>query len=145
MAPAARYTQEELMKRLKIPVDEYTTPSPLTVASSEPLERVAALMRENGFRHVPVVDGTEVSGIISERDVKLLAGIAGTEAVTAGDIMVVKPYCTESGTPLEQVVLEMSRRKIGSVIVVDGRQIVGIFTSTDALNALVEILRGELP
>ena len=41
--------------------------------------------------------------------------------------------------------LAMSKQKIGSAVVSDHNEIVGIFTSTDALNALVEILRGQLP
>jgi acetoin utilization protein AcuB len=133
------------MKHLKIPVDEYTTPSPLTVTRDALLPEVAALMRENGFRHVPVVEHSHPIGIISERDVKLLTGVGGTAAVSAGAVMVSHPYCVESGTPLEDVVLAMSRQKIGSVLVNDGGQIVGIFTSTDAMNALVEILRGDVP
>jgi len=55
------------------------------------------------------------------------------------------PYVVESGTPLDQVALEMSNRKIGSAIVRNFDSFnYGIFTSTDALNALIEVVRGQI-
>lgn len=42
---------------------------------------------------------------------------------------------------LDEVAYEMSSRKIGGVIVNEGSKFLGIFTSTDALNALIEITR----
>ncbi len=133
------------MRRLKIPVDEYTTPSPLTVDSRATVPRIRDIMREYGVRHVPVVDDRKAVGIISDRDLRILDHCEGTDAITAQDVMVKDPYTVESGTSLEDVVLQMSKHKIGSAVVSANGEIVGIFTSTDALNALVEILRGQMP
>src|SRR5438552_1265719 len=133
------------MRRLKIPVDEYTTPSPYTVDPRTTVPRIRALMVEHGVRHVPVVNARKAIGIISDRDLRILDHCEGTDAITAQDVMIREPYMVESGTSLEDVVLSMSKHKIGSAVVCDGGEIVGIFTSTDALNALVEILRGQLP
>ncbi len=133
------------MRRLKIPVDEYTSPSPLTVERTETVPRIRDLMRVNGVRHVPVVEGNHPIGIISDRDLRMLDHLDGAEAVTAADVMTQAPYTVESGTSLEEVVFGMSRQKVGSAVVCDHGEIVGIFTSTDALNALVEILRGQMP
>lgn len=133
------------MRRLKIPVDEYTTPSPLTVDSRATVPLIRDIMREYGVRHVPVVDERKAVGIISDRDLRILDHCEGTDAITAYDVMVKDPYTVESGTSLEDVVLQMSKHKIGSAVVSANGEIVGIFTSTDALNALVEILRGQMP
>lgn len=133
------------MKQLRIPVDEYTTPSPLTVEASTPLDELVTMMRSNEIRHVPVVNNDRAIGIISDRDVRMMMNIEGASRLCAKDIMHADPYTVESGTSLEDVVLEMSKHKIGSAIINDNGTIVGIFTSTDALNALVEVLRGDLP
>jgi acetoin utilization protein AcuB len=133
------------MKRLNIPVDEYTTPSPVTVSSQTSMPDLMAIMKNYEIRHIPVVDDEVAVGIISDRDLKMMMNVEGANALQAGDLMHDHPYTVESGTSLEQVVLEMSKNKIGSAIVNNDGNIVGIFTSTDALNALVEVLRGEVP
>jgi len=133
------------MKRLRIPVDEYTTPSPVTVPSTTTMPDLIELMKNYEIRHIPVVDDEVAVGIISDRDVKMMMNIEGASALQAKDFMHDNPFTVESGTSLEQVVLEMSKNKIGSAIVNNEGNIVGIFTSTDALNALVEVLRGEVP
>ncbi len=61
--------------------------------------------------------------------------------------MTANPYIVEPDVELEKVVFHMSKNKIGSAIVkFDGgaNTEFGIFTSTDALNALLEVLRGEI-
>jgi acetoin utilization protein AcuB len=62
--------------------------------------------------------------------------------VRAADIMATDPVAVTAGTPLDEVAYAMSDRKIGSVIVnEDTGEFLGIFTVTDALNALIEISR----
>lgn len=133
------------MHRLLIPVDEYTSPSPLTVERTTTVPRVREIMQTHGVRHVPVVDGKHPVGIVSDRDLRMLDHCDGTDAITAADVMVRDPYTVESGASLEDVAYGMSKRKVGSAVVCDHGEIVGIFTSTDALNALIEILRGQTP
>ena len=55
------------------------------------------------------------------------------------------PIAVSADTPLDDVALTLSERKIGSVIVneKDGT-LLGIFTVTDALNALIEITRASV-
>ena len=50
------------------PVSELMTPSPETVEPDESAGQAAVLMIHGGFRHLPVVDGGTVAGIISIRD-----------------------------------------------------------------------------
>jgi acetoin utilization protein AcuB len=133
------------MKQLKIPVDEYTTPSPVTVDADTPMCDLIELMQDKEIRHIPVVSADAAIGIISDRDVRMVMNVEGAQALRARDLMHADPFTVESGTSLEDVVFAMSKNKIGSAIVNDNGNIVGIFTSTDALNALVEVLRGDLP
>lgn len=129
---------------MKIPVDEFTTPAPYQVGVSEPISVVRQLMHQTGIRHLPVVENNKPVGIISSRDIALMEMLGPYDDMLAKDVMHSDPFTVVSGSTLETAALEMSSRKIGSAIVVDDEGcLVGIFTSTDALNALVEILRDD--
>ncbi|HEX2506410.1 MAG TPA: CBS domain-containing protein [Gaiellaceae bacterium] len=54
-------------------VGERMTRHPETVGSDETTDHAAALMIHGGFRHLPVVDGGEVKGILSIRDLMKVA------------------------------------------------------------------------
>ncbi len=127
-----------------VPVEEFTTPDPITRNGDMAIEDLRQLMEEHGIRHLPVVRGDTVIGVISDRDVRLVSGLSAAEKlqVSAADIMAADPVTVRATTPLDEVAYVMSDRKVGSVIVLDedGR-LFGIFTATDALNALIEIVR----
>ena len=50
-------------------VSEVMTPKPRSVAADESIEECLFIMREFGFRHLPIVDGSELKGLVSLRDV----------------------------------------------------------------------------
>ena len=50
-------------------VRQWMTPDPVTAPPDLPLDDAAQIMLENGFRHLPVVDGSNVLGIVSLRRV----------------------------------------------------------------------------
>ena len=50
-------------------VSEVMTPKPRAVAADETIEECLFIMREFGFRHLPIVDGKELKGLVSLRDV----------------------------------------------------------------------------
>ena len=129
-----------------INVDEFTTPDPVVVNCKTPLTEMKSMMQANGFRHLLVEDDNKkLVGLVSERDIasfsasQIFAELVA-ENVTANDLLTVSPE-----TKLYDVALQMSENKFGSAVVVDANQTpIGIFTATDALNALVEVLRGDL-
>jgi len=90
-----------------------------------------------------VVREHKVVGIITDRDVRLVSGLSAAEKyqVQARDLMALDPLMFSVGTPLEDVAQAMAERKIGSVIVNDpDGALLGIFTATDALKALIEMI-----
>ena len=132
------------MSAFRVPVDEYTTPNPITASEEASVEDLSTLMQENGIRHVPIVRGGNVVGVVSERDLRLIAGLKLAEKnfVRAADIMAPNPVMVDREDSLDDVAFEMSEKKIGSVMVMDeDNELYGIFTATDALNALIEIAR----
>jgi CBS domain-containing protein len=50
-------------------VSEVMTPNPRAVAADETIDECLFIMREFGFRHLPVVDGKDLKGVVSLRDV----------------------------------------------------------------------------
>jgi acetoin utilization protein AcuB len=133
-----------MIDRLKnIPVDEFTSRAPEVVFPETPYAEICEIMRCQDIRHLPVVEGKKVVGIISDRNLKLPSDIINH--LTAKDIMVKNPYSVALSDSLESVAFEMSKHKIGSAVVNDGNgELAGIFTTTDALNALIEVIRGDL-
>lgn len=131
------------MEKLNLPVEEFTTPDPITAEEESTVDDLNKLMAEHRVRHIPIVNRGRVVGIVSERDLKVVAGLAMKEksVIRASDIMARDPVTVSSQETLDQVAFAMSSRKIGSVIVNEGDKFFGIFTSTDALNALIEITR----
>ncbi len=133
------------MKIVTLPVEEFTTPDPIMITLDTALDEIMMLMAGSGVRHLPVVGEGKVVGIISERDLRLYSSLSDAEKyqVKAEDIMSPNPITVSKNMPLDEVAFLMSEKKVGSVIVVenDDDQLFGIFTATDALNALVEIIR----
>ena len=134
------------MSHLKLPVEEFTTPDPVTANENASVSELTELLRVHGFRHIPIMKAGKVVGIVSDRDLKLVSGFSALEKylLQAGDFMSRNPVTVCSADSLDQVALLMSKNKIGSVIVNDtADNFLGIFTETDALNALIEISRGQ--
>ncbi|MBL8684583.1 MAG: CBS domain-containing protein [Myxococcales bacterium] len=127
-------------------IDKYMTTSPLTIAHDASLANAQKVMTENKIRHLPVVNGDSLVGILTDRDIALISSIAGTDPhkLQASDAMTPKPYTTSPKTPIDEVVTTMAEQKIGSVVVMDNAHVVGIFTAVDALGAFAHLLQTRL-
>jgi acetoin utilization protein AcuB len=145
IAVGGRGRQVMRMDRAAVPiVSDYMTPGPYFVSPDESLPQANVLMREHGIRHLPVVKGRDLVGILSDRDLNLVQTLAHArpEEITVEDAMTAEPYAVSPDAPLNEVARVMLSRKIGSAVVMDGRELVGVFTVTDGLQALVEALEG---
>ncbi len=73
------FSERDLMKKVVVEgrdasrtrVGDVMTRDPLTVAPSEELEACMLLMRQHGFRHLPISDGKQLKGMVSLRDILL--------------------------------------------------------------------------
>lgn len=132
------------MDPLQIPVEEFTTQNPVVTQVDTPMADLEQLFSRHKFRHLPVFDNDKVVGIISQRDLNLVKNVGlDHQRVLAKDLMVPNPISVQSTERLDEVAFKMSEKKIGSVLVYGSDDsFIGIFTTTDALNALVEVVRG---
>jgi CBS domain-containing protein len=67
--------------------------------------------------------------------------LPGSGQLNVEEAMVPDAYVTSSDTPLEVVAEEMSRRRLGSAIVLSNDELAGVFTAVDAMRALADALR----
>jgi acetoin utilization protein AcuB len=124
-------------------VERYMSAAPVTIAPERTLAAAHRLMREHGIRHLPVVDGGRLVGLLSQRDLYLLETLASVDpaAETVGEAMSAEPYAVGPDAPLERVAATMAKRRIGSAVVLEHGAVVGLFTTTDALLALTALIR----
>lgn len=109
------------------------------------------LLRSTGFRHLPIVDGERLVGIISERDLhrvapSLLVNItpdeynAVFENTPLDRVMTLNPVTVTPTTPLRKAATILHEQKLGCLPVVENGHLVGILTVTDLLAVLVRFL-----
>lgn len=129
---------------MEVTVDEYTSPILVTINGGSSIDDALDLMQENRIRHLPVKDLGKVVGIISERDLLTHVGKDWAAMLKVRDIMNPNLFSVYRNEGLGEVALQLSTQKVGSALVLDeSGDVYGIFTTTDALNALVEILYPE--
>jgi acetoin utilization protein AcuB len=127
-------------------VGEFMTSAPEMLPLRSSIEDAYQTMRRLHVRHMPIVDnGGTLVGIVSDRDLSIVKVAHGVEPSDVGvdEVMTRDPYRVSADTPIEEVASEMAKGKYGSTLVVDDGKVVGIFTTTDALKALVELGVGE--
>lgn len=119
----------------------FMTISAHAVGNDQMLGSAHALMKQHGIRHLPVMAGGVVIGILSERDILLLESLdrGAPQHMTVERAMTPDPYIVPPDAPLDEVVAHMVEHHIGSAVVVEDHRLVGIFTATDALRALAEL------
>jgi acetoin utilization protein AcuB len=129
------------------PVADHMTAAPQVIAPHEPLSTAIRYMDELEIRHLPVVDGAKLVGIVSDRDVELAAELPGIDIdeLPVEQVMTPKAFTVRADTPLNVAARAMAARKIGSAVVLEGKAVIGVLTTTDALAALVDLLEGKLP
>jgi len=124
------------------PISDFMTASPHTVGAEQTISFALDLMGEHGFRHLPVLHGGELVGVVSDRDLGLIAGLDDIDpAETKVEEAITQvPYRTTGDAKLSAVLAEMEANKYGSALVVDGNHVTGIFTTHDAVSLLAKAL-----
>jgi acetoin utilization protein AcuB len=126
-------------------VDRYMTPSPYSVGQEQKLLQAHRLMREHHIRHLPVLHGGKLVGVISDRDLHLIETLRDVdpEKVLIEEAMSPSVYTVSPKAPLDEVVREMVQHRYGCAVVVEGGKVVGVFTTVDALRAFADTLEAR--
>ncbi len=140
--------------RAKRVVTDIMTPNPVTVIPRNAIRTAINLMREGGYRRLPVVDRGRLVGIITDRDLRRAANSPFVvreqwydnfilDHIEVGSCMTPDPLTIEPTAPIADAARLMRNHKIGGLPVVADGQLVGIITETDLLDFLIELLAGE--
>ena len=113
----------------------------------------ALMLRISGFRHVPIVEGERLVGILTDRDINrfapsLLAKVtqeeynAVFEQTPVVKVMTRNPLTVTPATPVRAAAAILHEKKLGCLPVVENGALVGIITVTDMLSILLSLLPG---
>jgi acetoin utilization protein AcuB len=127
-------------------VQKFMTTQPHSIGKEQTMSAAHRMMREHGFRHLPVLAGGRLVGLLSDRDLNLIETLRDVDPdkVRVEDAMTNEPYAVSPETPLDEVVATMAEHKYGCAVVLQNKNLVGIFTTVDACRALAEMLTGRL-
>ncbi len=126
-------------------IRDWMTRKPFSVAVDCSIGVALGRMRAAAVRHLLVMDGDRLVGIVSNRDVRRVLEDPSHPA-RLGDpitrIMTEGPVTVAPETPVAAAARLLLEAKIGALPVRDGDEIVGIFTKSDALEALLALVNG---
>jgi CBS domain-containing protein len=136
------------MKRRE-PISHIMTKNVLTVKVTADLHEVIDLIKKNHIRHLPVMDGAEVVGIISSTDINRLtfsslfenqegADEAVLEMLSVPQVMTQKPRTVEASLSIREVAEILTTEEYHALPVVENGHLAGIVTTTDVIKYMLE-------
>jgi len=144
-APVGRYNWMKVV--------DVMTKDPLTMTPTETIGQADELMNTNKIRQLPVVQGKDLVGIVTDRDIRsflsgsLLEGVEAREEALntkVREIMTTEPMSVSSDDDLQEAIELMIDEKIGGIPVVDEAEgLVGIVTYVDVLRCFLNRLQEE--
>ncbi|MBL0736183.1 CBS domain-containing protein [Flavobacterium sp. GN10] len=131
------------------PISHIMTKSVITVSHNDDLKNVVEKLKSNSIRHLPVVNGKDVVGIISRTDINRLtfgalfdgqdgADEAILEMLTIPQIMTSKPKTVSSDLIIRDLAEIFVKEEFHAAPVVDKGELKGIVTTTDVLKYFLE-------
>ena len=134
----------------RTPVSRIMTSNVVSLNKTDSLEEAEALFKRHNIRHIPITQGQQVIGILSHTD---LLRISFADSIgyddqdvettvynmfTIEQVMVKKLETVSSTTTVREVAEILSKREFHALPVVDNNVLVGIVTSTDLINFLLD-------
>jgi acetoin utilization protein AcuB len=121
-------------------------PLPHSIGATQNLATAKEIMAEHGIRHLPVLEGGALVGILSDRDIHFSTSVDKVPAdqILVRDCFTPEPYIVEGNTLVSEVAKVMAHQQLGCALVVENSKLIGIFTAVDACRLLSEVLSGEM-
>ncbi len=134
-------------------MSEWMVRDPVTIGPKAPVAEAEALLDAHRIRHLPVMDGGRLVGLITDRDIRLasmprprkepyqrdaLLGLIRVEQVMTPD-----PATASPDMSIAEAARRMLEHRYGGLPVVEEGRVVGIITQGDLLKALIDLLKAE--
>src|SRR5690554_4551551 len=132
------------------PVSTIMTTNVIKLNVSDSLNKAERLFKENKIRHIPVMDGTKIIGMLSYTD---LLRISFAETIDEDDeiidvtvydvfsieqVMAKKLVCITPDTPIRDAAEILAKREFHALPVTEDNNLVGIITTTDLIRYLLD-------
>jgi len=136
-------------------VEQWMNQDVVSLGPDDSFRTAMHLIRQKGIRHVPVVEGKRLVGIVTDRDLRQASPSGATslsihelhyilEKLTVREIMTKQVVTIRPDQTVEDAALLLLGHRIGGLPVVRDGELVGIVTETDILQAFLQ-LRGKGP
>ena len=137
------------MKRLE-PVSKIMTKELITLSLNDDLYRAEKLFKEKQIRHIPIVEDEKIVGMLSYSDLKRISFLDSFDSHEAEidnaiykmlgieQVMIKKLVTVNSHISVKSVAEILAENQFHSLPVVDNDKLVGMVTTTDLLNYLLE-------
>jgi acetoin utilization protein AcuB len=116
-------------------IRDYMSPKVITVGVDCPLAEARALLHKHRFRQLPVLHKNRLVGIVTDRDLR--AAVPPKKRVA--EVMTAKPSIVRPDAPIDEAARLLRNLKIGALPVVDRTKLVGLVSTSDMLDAFVEL------
>ena len=138
-------------------VKEFMTPEPITITPDTAVPAALRLMGEKKIRRLPVVDNHgKLVGIVSDKDLLHASPSPATSLaiweitdlmsrLKVEKVMTRNVITVPEDTPLEEAALIMADKRIGSLLIMRDKKLMGIITESDLFRVLLDLLGGRRP
>lgn len=134
----------------RVPVSEIMSRDLITLTTSDDLVTAEELFKKHNIRHIPVINGNAIVGMLSYTD---LLRISFADAVdddervdtmvynmfTISQVMARDVVSVPSNTTIREVAKFLAKKEFHALPVVDNEKLVGIVTTTDLINYLLDL------
>ena len=135
-------------------VRDYMTTNVTALQESDTLLDATMVFVRSTVRHLPVLRGKVLVGVITERDAKrfapsILSGMSQEgynqvmETTPLSRVMTRDPLTVGPDQTMHEAALTVAKRRIGCLPVVEGGELKGIITTTDFIRMLISVLEAQ--
>lgn len=125
-------------------VKDFRNTPAVTVEPNTTLKECLEIMEREKFRHLLITEQKVLRGIVVRKDIEGALRQPSRYPETPIDwIMSKSPITIEDSAPLIEALKLMSQFKYSGLPVMDGDNVVGMFTETDVVRALISILEKQ--
>lgn len=135
---------------LNAPIKEIMNTGFQTISPNEYLSKAEKMFFANKLKHLPVVRGGKLVGIITHTDIKRMS-FANTfdeaeaeidtsifSMLKVGQVMTSKPFTLPSNTSIQEVAEVLAKKEFRTIPIVDGEQLVGMISTKDLIKFFLE-------
>jgi acetoin utilization protein AcuB len=112
----------------------------ITIHRTALLQEAVGMMKRHNIRHLPVMEGDELVGFVTESDLRQFSFPSMVEDIPVHQVMVTNPVTIDINTGIDVAAKIIHDKKIGGLPVLDDGKLAGVITASDVLSAFIEVM-----